>query len=263
MSRPIFIFSAGWRSGSTMLQRVITSSGQILVWGEAGGALDRLTDLMSCYEQMLGPGNKHYKHGFGGNGAQEYSKFKAAGPNGVHDWIACMNPPVEMFTTAIRDFLNSVYARPAADLGYTNWGVKEVQSDGETANFLRLLYPEAYFVFLVRNPISCLNSIKRHNWMDRPQDPKALEFYAEHWLRLSRGFRQVDFGMQVRYEDLVSSKESQEQLGAYLGIDSLPQLFEQARHVDWPGTNSDVLSYWEKRRLLGLVGEEMQRHGYR
>lgn len=245
-----------------MLQRVITASGQTLVWGEAGGALDRLADLMTCYDQMLGPGNKRFKHGFGGNGAEEFSKFKSAGPNGVHDWIACMNPPLETFAAAARDFLDAVYARPAEILGYQNWGVKEVQSDIETASFLRLLYPKARFVFLVRNPISCLNSIKRHNWMDRPKDPKALEYYALHWLRLSQGFSQADFGLHIKYEDIVSSKEHQKELGAYLELDSLPNHFGEARHVDWAGMNNNTLSYWEKRRLLRIVGDEMKLYNY-
>ncbi len=32
--RPIFILSAGWRSGSTLIQRLIMSKERILIWGE-------------------------------------------------------------------------------------------------------------------------------------------------------------------------------------------------------------------------------------
>ena len=31
---PIFLFSAGWRSGSTLLQRLVMSDKQVLIWGE-------------------------------------------------------------------------------------------------------------------------------------------------------------------------------------------------------------------------------------
>lgn len=31
---PVFILSAGWRSGSTLMQRLLMSSGEIAVWGE-------------------------------------------------------------------------------------------------------------------------------------------------------------------------------------------------------------------------------------
>ena len=40
---PVFLFSAGWRSGSTLLQRLITHGGEVMMWGEPFGALDALT----------------------------------------------------------------------------------------------------------------------------------------------------------------------------------------------------------------------------
>jgi hypothetical protein len=262
MNKPVFIFSAGWRSGSTMLQRVITASGQALVWGEAGGALDRLADAFAGYEQMLGPGNQRFKHGFGGNGAREYENFVAAGRKGFNEWIACMNPPVETFMGSFRQFLEAIYARQASELGYNNWGIKEVQSGHEAANFLHALYPEALFIFLVRHPVACLTSIKRHNWLDRPNDPKALEYYADHWARLANDFRQMDFGRLVKYEDLVSAPDTQKQLGAYLGISALSDCFKEVNRADWKSMNNAALSFWEKRRLLRIVREEMQHHGY-
>ena len=37
IEKPVFILSSSWRSGSTFLQRLITHSNEILIWGEAGG----------------------------------------------------------------------------------------------------------------------------------------------------------------------------------------------------------------------------------
>lgn len=262
MIHPIFIFSAGWRSGSTMLQRLITATGSALVWGEAGGALDRLADAWACYEQMLGPGGQRFKHGFGGNGAKEYEDFKAAGKDGFNKWIACMNPHTETFMRAFREFLENVYARPAAELGYGSWGIKEVQSGIEAARFLRQLYPEARFVFLVRHPVDCITSIKRRNWMDRPDDPRALDYYAGHWARLAGEFRQAGFGQLVKYEDLVTSPEVQERLGGYLGIPELAAHFKQVNRADWKSHHDEGLTFWERRRLSRIVGAEMRRYGY-
>jgi Sulfotransferase family len=262
MNQPIFIFSAGWRSGSTMLQRLITATGSVLVWGEAGGALDRLADAYACYEQMLGPGGHRFKHGFGGNGAKEYQDFVAADRKGFNEWIACMNPPAATFAQSFRDFLQAVYARQANELGYGNWGIKEVQSGQEAAHFLHTLFPDALFIFLVRHPVACLTSIKRHDWLDRPNDPKALEYYASHWVRLAGEFRQMDFGKLVKYEDLVSSPETQKQLGAYLGLHTLADCFKEVNRADWKSLNNAALSFWERRRLLRIVREEMRHHGY-
>ena len=195
-----------------MLQRVITATGQALIWGEAGGAVDRLADAYACYEQMLGPGERRFKHGFGGNGATEYAEFKAAGKEGFNKWIACMNPPAETFVPSFRSFLDSTYASATLALGYSRWGIKEVQSRIEAAHFLRLLYPDAKFIFLVRHPFSCLTSIKQRNWLDRPEDQQALEHYGRHWLRLASEFRQSGFGQLVKYEDLVLSPQCRRNL---------------------------------------------------
>jgi hypothetical protein len=262
MNQPVFLFSAGWRSGSTMLQRLITATGRRLVWGEAGGALDRLADAHACYEQMLGPGSERFKHGFGGNGAQEFTAFKAAGKEGFNKWIACMNPPISTFNVSFRNFLESVYARPASELGYSGWGIKEVQSGIEAARFLQLLYPDARFIFLVRHPLACLTSIKRRNWLDRPDDPKALEYYAGHWARLAGEFRRATFGKLVRYEDVVSSPATQEELGTYLGNGEFRGRFSEVNHADWQSQHDERLSFFEKYRLLRIVRAEMQRYGY-
>ena len=31
---PVFLLAAGWRSGSTLVQRLLASSGELLMWGE-------------------------------------------------------------------------------------------------------------------------------------------------------------------------------------------------------------------------------------
>jgi hypothetical protein len=34
MTQPLFILSAGWRSGSTLLQRMLIGNEQLMIWGE-------------------------------------------------------------------------------------------------------------------------------------------------------------------------------------------------------------------------------------
>ena len=245
-----------------MLQRLITASSESLIWGEAGGALDQMADAFQCYEQMLGPGGQRYKFGFGGNGAQQFQEFNVPDKQGFNKWIACMNPPVDIFFQSFYQFFESVYASPAEKLGFTSWGVKEVQSGLETARFLRKLYPSAKFVFLVRNPFACLTSIKRRNWMDRPQDPRALEYFGGHWARLAGEFRSADFGRLVKYEELVATPEVQDSLGNYLGCVELALHFNKLSRADWDSQNDNALSFWEKRRLSRIVRVEMMHYGY-
>lgn len=245
-----------------MLQRMITACGTTLVWGEAGGALDRIAEAFSSYEQMLGPGGQHYKFGFGGNGARQYEEFISADNEGYNKWIASMNPPKGTFINSFRLFLETAYAHPARELGYENWGIKEVQSGLESARFLKMLYPRAKFVFLVRHPFACLTSIKRREWLDRPNDARALEFYAEHWTRLAREFRQAEFGQLVKYEELITSAAVQERLGKYLDCEALNRNFKKLSRADWASHNEKSLNFMEKRRLMRIARDEMQKYDY-
>jgi hypothetical protein len=241
---------------------MVTASGEVLVWGEAGGALDNFADALERYMQMLGPGGNRYRHGFGGNGAEQYRQLRLAGRESVHQWVACLNPPQETFLNAFRDFFETSYASPAAELGYSTWGIKEVQSGIETARFIKCLYPEAKFVFLVRNPLDCLTSIKRRNWMGHHGNGDPLSFYSSHWQRLAKDFLEADFGYRLRYEDIMSSPETIDDLVKYLEI-SLPADFASKSRVDWHAENDRSLSFFERRSMLRIVGEEMEKYGYR
>lgn len=40
MDRPVFVLASAWRSGSTLVQRVLSSGPELFVWGESHGALE-------------------------------------------------------------------------------------------------------------------------------------------------------------------------------------------------------------------------------
>ncbi|GAW95534.1 MULTISPECIES: hypothetical protein [Colwellia] len=49
---PVFILSAGWRSGSTLLQRMIMTSGDRMIWGEPihrANIIQTLSDQIRCF----------------------------------------------------------------------------------------------------------------------------------------------------------------------------------------------------------------------
>ena len=262
IDKPVFIFSAGWRSGSTLLQRLLTATNELLVWGEAGGALDWLAEADLGYRQMLAPGNTMFKHGLGGNGEQQFQEFCKNGKEAVHKWIPCMNPPLENIRSGFKALLHETYEAPATTLGYGRWGVKEVRCGLDTAEFLQALYPGAKFVFLVRNPFDCLSSLKRHNWMDRPHDRHALEYYAKHWARLANDFGRATFGLVVRHEDLVSDVNTVNKLRDYLEVSNLDSSFIAKSRVKG-GVKSDLALNWHERyRAKKIVWKEMQRYGY-
>ena len=97
--------------------------------------------------------------------------------------------------------------------------------------------------------------------MDRANDKDALDYYANHWLKLAREFRTADFGYHVKHEDMISSPETLDLLSVYLEL-SIPKDFIKISHADWRATNDNPLSFIEKRRLMRIVKSEMEIYGY-
>ena len=261
MDAPVFVFSAGWRSGSTLVQRLLCSSKEIMVWGESGGALNDFADAFIRYQQMLGPGGQRFKHGYGGNGSGQFRAFINNSSDGG-EWIACMNPDVGHIQQAIKGTVDTIYADPAVANGYSRWGVKEVLADAQTAEFLKLLYPNARFVFLVRHPFDCVGSIKQRKWMDLPPGHDPINFFGTIWRNLANDFRACEFGLKIRYEDLIRDPAVIQQILDYTGVENIADDFVSRSKVNWKPMDDSSLGFFEKRRLKRIVSDEMRQWKY-
>ncbi len=261
INAPVFIFSAGWRSGSTLVQRLLCSSKKIIVWGESGGALSDFSNAFVRYQQMLGPGGQRFKYGYGGNGADQFQRYISASL-GEDEWIACMNSDEDNIYRAIKTAINTIYRDPAVNNGFSRWGVKEVLADVQTATFLKMLYPEALFIFLVRHPFDCVSSIKQRKWMDLPPGRDPIEYFGGIWRDLAQEFRLCEFGLKIRYEDLVDRSSVIQQIRGYINIDNITDDFVNRSKVNWNSVDDSKLGFFERRRLKSIVAEEMQQWKY-
>jgi len=54
-NRPVFVLAAGWRSGSTLMQRLVASTGEIFMWGEP---YDHAALVMRLAESLLPIGQR-------------------------------------------------------------------------------------------------------------------------------------------------------------------------------------------------------------
>jgi len=259
---PIFVCSAGWRSGSTMLQRIIVDTGKVLMWGESGGALNHLRLAYEAYEQMLGSGTIKYKTGYGGNGKEQFNLYQGDSRRRCDLWIASMNPPIEQFQESFKSFFETIYLRNAEKLSYQRWGVKDVMADIDTARWIKNIFPKAKFIFLIRNPLDCMLSIKRRNWIDMDDPVKALKYYALRWKKLASEFRQADFGHIVYYEKILLDKQIIDDLVSYLELPELNKNFIGTNKVDWKANNDNQLSFYEKFKIKRILGKEALVHGY-
>jgi len=264
-NKPIFIFSSSWRSGSTLLQRWLTASKQVLVWGENGGALNDFHQAYMGFAQMMGDPRLRYKDGWGAEGAAVLEEFRNTPiADRPHLWMANLCPRIDHVRATFASGLRQIYERPTLELGYQRFGIKETRCDLSTARFLRDLFPDAKFVFLVRDPLAVLLSIKRRNWVIPKTGFAALRYHVKHWQARSTAFRQADFGMKLRYEDFISDQASRDRLLEYLEIDSPPPTdFLASSHADWAVHGAVDLNLWERWWARNQLREEMDAWGYR
>jgi Sulfotransferase family len=211
---PIFLLSAGWRSGSTMLQRLLMSDPRVLIWGEPYdecGLVQALATSMQAFRPGWPP--KDYFHD--GTPPQQLTG----------EWIANLFPSLADWRQGQRALFDTMFAVPAQRAGCPRWGIKEVRLTSDHCHYLRWLYPHAKFVLLVRHPLEAYRSYSRYgrSWYDtfpgRPVfTPSA---FGAHWGTLATGFvreAQALDALLLRYEDLVDGKLSPDELDRYLGI---------------------------------------------
>ncbi|MEA3413304.1 MAG: sulfotransferase [Pseudomonadota bacterium] len=218
---PVFVLSAGWGSGSTLLQRLVMSSGRVFLWGEPFdqcAVIQRLTNgLVALREDW--PPDWHFR--------EETDPEKL-----TTEWIANLLPPVSSLRTAHRQFVGAWLGDSLPDASL-RWGLKEVRLTVEHAKYLKWLYPPAKFLFLVRDPADSYRSCLGVNWYSIWPDYKVRPpvAFAHHWRHLVEGFLtgyESVGGMFIRYEDLVSGDFDLQGVADYLEVDRIdPGLLEQ------------------------------------
>jgi hypothetical protein len=211
---PIFLLSAGWRSGSTMLQRLLMSDPGVLIWGEPYDECGLIQALASSAKAFR-PGWPPKEYFYDGTPPHQLTG----------EWIANLFPALEDWRRGQRALLDTMFGAPARRAGALRWGIKEVRLSSEHALFLRWLYPKARFLFLYRHPLEAYRSYSSfgRSWYDTfPDRPMFTPgCFGAHWRNLVQGYLD-DAGMLdallVKYEDLASGVMSPDAIGVHLGI---------------------------------------------
>lgn len=254
---PIFLFSAGWRSGSTLLQRLVMSDTRVMVWGEPYdecGPLQALSGTVSAFRPDWPP--PEYYHD--GRRPECLSE----------DWVANLFPGLGDWRRAHRAFLDTLFAQPARRAGLERWGVKEVRLGVEHALYLRWLYPKARFVFLYRNPYSAYRSYCRYgrNWYDVFPDRPVFTpgVFGRHWAALMRGFLDAprELGcLLVRYEDLLADPAVLDRLERHLDVRVDRALLggEKVGTSERAGAHASVsrLEHWLLARAVNPIAADL------
>ena len=328
---PVFVLAAGWRSGSTLLQRMLMPS--CMMWGEpyghscmlqsmadplrcmtsdwpephffydeakvavtlrsdepntratgsppdtgartklaadeAGANLDLTTEDATCGGGDVGGIVTAERDGYSTAGlvTTERDGYSTAGlvtteRDGylTERLVANLYPSVKSLVEAHRAYFETLFVKPARDAGAERWGFKEVRLSADYAYYLKLLYPNNKFLFLIRNPYDAYRSwAARRNadwkWFYRwPDQPVTARLFGRLWSELAGSFvaeaERLDAHV-VRYEDLKAGQY--DAIETYLGF-SLNRDAAKVRPNDGPKP-IEVIPHAE----LAELGDEM--HG--
>ena len=213
---PVFIFSAGWRSGSTLMQRLVVSSGEVSIWGEPfgeAGIIPRLAYSLAAINFIWPPDN-YFKNN---SGLQELS----------NQWIANLTPPVcflkKSHTALLQKWLGES-AKSKFDI--SRWGLKEVRLTIDHAKYLKWLFPNARFIFIYRNLFDAYKSWRGNSWYGAWPGYFSWSpvVFARHWKLLLKGYlngyKDVD-GIIIKFEDLVAGKIPLKEIADHIGVNNI------------------------------------------
>jgi hypothetical protein len=214
---PVFLLTSGWRSGSTLVQRLLNSSGDLLVWGENAALADLLLDRF----RAAGPAGQQQRLVTPSTlGLGHLRAFEQRGAKDVFMPLLC---PVQAdFDRAVEGYLTTLYGAPARRMGRSRWGFKQVYLGGRSASRfierLHSLFPDARFLYLVRHPVDSYISYLRAGFVAAG----TRDSFFENWKVNVEAFLERGGGLLFTYEYLVTQPDAAlEVLEKYVEVDDL------------------------------------------
>jgi hypothetical protein len=263
---PVFILSAGWRSGSTLLQRLINSNAEVLVWGEA------YEDFFLIYH-MLAPIVRLTKKPLYLDFVPEKSIYP---PDQVAHalttkWIANLSPSVACLKAANLAYFDTLFKPTATKIGRPRWGLKMVRASALVATYLKWLYPNAKLVYLFRNPYDAYRSYAESTkipwYLYYPTHPiNGVIPFVVHWRHCMEGmlhsFNELDAFM-ISYESL-TDQHSIVQLQEYLQLELDPRVVNLNVDIKRSSVsdNKRRLTSLERAAIRFIAGDIAVKQGY-
>lgn len=185
------------------------------------------------------------------------------------EWIANLFPSLTAWRSGQRALFDTMYAEPAHHAGALNWGIKEVRLTVEHCHYLRWIYPNARFVFLLRHPLDAYRSYVRYgrSWYDTFPDHPVFtpSVFGDHWGRVADGFKRDAATLNalvIKYEDLVNGSFNLSQLERHLGFKLDPNVL--ARKIAGTSDGAEIpVNRLERWLLKRAVGEAAAHFGYK
>lgn len=192
IDRPILVVGPTTRCGTSLLQRLLNSTGKIVIYGENFGFLQTLPDMIR--NQARDGETKRKVISIAREMLLDRTDFEASS----------LFPPLDDYIAGLTQAFHTllgVYAADAAKLGFARWGLKHQIRGQSSFALLPRLIPEARYVMIYRDLLDVARSAKAR-WPGDFKGPEDYRRFARNWrdnLQTMRSLQGDNF-LLFRYE---------------------------------------------------------------
>ncbi len=183
--------------------RLLNCSPELVIWGEHNGFL---SGLATSYNKIT----SHFAR-------SRIESVRKHVPEilGAHPFLTDQKWSIEWINDFNTDDIKRLFKRLLLDIFAHSieegqrWGFKEIQYSVKEVKFLQTLFPESRFLFLIRDPLSVLDSKVESFENGAPTPERLAQFVRQGASLLEQCVRLKEAGEQrfmvVHYEDLLDA----------------------------------------------------------
>ncbi|QEX22464.1 hypothetical protein FRZ61_23950 [Hypericibacter adhaerens] len=225
---PVFVIGPTTRCGTSLLQRLLNSTGRIVVYGENFALLQTFPDIIRNYQREADAKRKVIAMARDLL-VEKKEDFEASSL--FPDFDSYLRALIGSFRLLLRS-----YRDDAAALGFERWGIKhQIRSQTSFAILPRLL-PDARYVMIYRDLLPVARSAKAR-WPGDFRGPQDWRRFARNWADNIRTMQRLsgDAFLLLKYENFTADPEPHlQRLERFVEIDGIDRAVMTRRINDQP-----------------------------
>ena len=223
---PILITAPTARNGVTLLQRLLNSSRQVIIYGENTLLMDQLPAMVHTMTAT-----------YRSAAAELLSARSRLLAGETEGWTSNLWPDAEAFMLCMFDAFyraTAVYEQSTLEYGHTRWGLKMPMCHSSMVERWRVLMPRTQIIAIVRDPCAVIRSARARRFVT--DEPGALQYarqWSEHVRVLLEGRERL---LLLRHEDLAGAPEDWiPRLESFTGISGIDRSVMSRRFNSFDG----------------------------